>query len=128
MIRRPPRSTRTDTLFPYTTLFRSLRAAQGTCVRRRDSDRLAPEPRTQCQVRQPDRRRRARGDGGREGSGSPPVSPRPRRPVRARNVLAEFLRRFPGERTSVVAGKSGYVRLALGGRRDLTTNTPKTSL
>src|SRR3546814_7989664 len=28
MIRRPPRSTRTDTLFPYTTLFRSPVAAQ----------------------------------------------------------------------------------------------------
>src|SRR3546814_1637834 len=27
MIRRPPRSTRTDTLFPYTTLFRSQRSA-----------------------------------------------------------------------------------------------------
>src|SRR3546814_4551462 len=27
MIRRPPRSTRTDTLFPYTTLFRSLSIA-----------------------------------------------------------------------------------------------------
>src|SRR3546814_19376024 len=27
MIRRPPRSTRTDTLFPYTTLFRSARRA-----------------------------------------------------------------------------------------------------
>src|SRR3546814_6068743 len=27
MIRRPPRSTRTDTLFPYTTLFRSCAAA-----------------------------------------------------------------------------------------------------
>src|SRR3546814_516838 len=27
MIRRPPRSTRTDTLFPYTTLFRSVGAA-----------------------------------------------------------------------------------------------------
>src|SRR3546814_8055672 len=27
MIRRPPRSTRTDTLFPYTTLFRSHRPA-----------------------------------------------------------------------------------------------------
>src|SRR3546814_13145805 len=26
MIRRPPRSTRTDTIFPYTTLFRSLEA------------------------------------------------------------------------------------------------------
>src|SRR3546814_715662 len=29
MIRRPPRSTRTDTLFPYTTLFRSIAADQG---------------------------------------------------------------------------------------------------
>src|SRR3546814_19810939 len=29
MIRRPPRSTRTDTLFPYTTLFRSLGAPAG---------------------------------------------------------------------------------------------------
>src|SRR3546814_11584510 len=28
MIRRPPRSTRTDTLFPYTTLFRSVRTCQ----------------------------------------------------------------------------------------------------
>src|SRR3546814_16681162 len=28
-IRRPPRSTRTDTLFPYTTLFRSAPAAGG---------------------------------------------------------------------------------------------------
>src|SRR3546814_2441443 len=36
MIRRPPRSTRTDTLFPYTTLFRSLllrSAAQICCAR-----------------------------------------------------------------------------------------------
>src|SRR3546814_17292345 len=34
MRRRPPRSTRTDTLFPYTTLFRSgadLEAAAGAC-------------------------------------------------------------------------------------------------
>src|SRR3546814_18096217 len=30
MIRRPPRSTRTDTLFPYTTLFRSIVIAE-TC-------------------------------------------------------------------------------------------------
>src|SRR3546814_18147421 len=35
MIRRPPRSTRTDTLFPYTTLFRSLFAGPGR--RRRDA-------------------------------------------------------------------------------------------
>src|SRR3546814_368455 len=36
MIRRPPRSTRTDTLFPYTTLFRSraldVGAAERQCV------------------------------------------------------------------------------------------------
>src|SRR3546814_14549304 len=29
MLRRPPRSTRTDTLFPYTTLFRSVIALRG---------------------------------------------------------------------------------------------------
>src|SRR3546814_3943571 len=33
MIRRPPRSTRTDTLFPYTTLFRSLGARRGVSER-----------------------------------------------------------------------------------------------
>src|SRR3546814_1397307 len=33
MIRRPPRSTRTDTLFPYTTLFRSHRRALPSRVR-----------------------------------------------------------------------------------------------
>src|SRR3546814_8963081 len=35
MIRRPPRSTRTDTLFPYTTLFRSKvieATSDGTCL------------------------------------------------------------------------------------------------
>src|SRR3546814_1230045 len=31
MIRRPPRSTRTDTLFPYTTLFRSVGKADAGC-------------------------------------------------------------------------------------------------
>src|SRR3546814_11836841 len=36
MIRRPPRSTRTDTLFPYTTLFRSFE-------RERDADRIADD-------------------------------------------------------------------------------------
>src|SRR3546814_8158537 len=36
MIRRPPRSTRTDTLFPYTTLFRSGRRPAGIGRRRMD--------------------------------------------------------------------------------------------
>src|SRR3546814_5253799 len=46
MIRRPPRSTRTDTLFPYTTLFRSLsgsgsvRERPGAQTRKNDLKRL----------------------------------------------------------------------------------------
>src|SRR3546814_9254238 len=45
MIRRPPRSTRTDTLFPYTTLFRSVR---GDHRDRRDPPRA---PRVRAGVR-----------------------------------------------------------------------------
>src|SRR3546814_106839 len=46
MIRRPPRSTRTDTLFPYTTLFRSIRTCRGSLrpaaqSLRRKSDRTS---------------------------------------------------------------------------------------
>src|SRR3546814_4643608 len=48
MIRRPPRSTRTDTLFPYTTLFRSpqpgLRAHMERGARRARGHQLAGEP------------------------------------------------------------------------------------
>src|SRR3546814_5017938 len=40
MIRRPPRSTRTDTLFPYTTLFRSLGARLLSPARRGGADHL----------------------------------------------------------------------------------------
>src|SRR3546814_4668225 len=58
MLRRPPRSTRTDTLFPYTTLFRSFdpgalhgagdrqpvgRPAPGSLSRPDDEGRKAPE-------------------------------------------------------------------------------------
>src|SRR3546814_12395827 len=38
MIRRPPRSTRTDTLFPYTTLFRSDKGIGDTVQIRPDTD------------------------------------------------------------------------------------------
>src|SRR3546814_4094884 len=65
MLRRPPRSTRTDTLFPYTTLFRSAErvrtddlllakqalsqlsySPQGTGVRRQGSGRTRSEEHT----------------------------------------------------------------------------------
>src|SRR3546814_15116068 len=46
MIRRPPRSTRTDTLFPYTTLFRSVAHAGLAGVVAHDrADRLFGETR-----------------------------------------------------------------------------------
>src|SRR3546814_5422698 len=38
MIRRPPRSTRTDTLFPYTTRFRSAMTRMRACTRSRYSN------------------------------------------------------------------------------------------
>src|SRR3546814_2162894 len=59
MIRRPPRSTRTDTLFPYTTLFRSYGFKQ--------VDGL---PRGRRSGTTPPRRRRRRSSGGRWRSGS----------------------------------------------------------
>src|SRR3546814_1321131 len=76
MIRRPPRSTRTDTLFPYTTLFRSAHPpppirpalagldlpgagddrAAGTCIDRRDA-RAGPWPGRDARVGGRPRRR-----------------------------------------------------------------------
>src|SRR3546814_1004031 len=60
MIRRPPRSTRTDTLFPYTTLFRS-----------------APSPAPHGPGGDPAPRARRRGRSGAPppGRGAPPATP-----------------------------------------------------
>src|SRR3546814_16666912 len=64
MIRRPPRSTRTDTLFPYTTLFRSQESAGGGRVEVAEQARRAhPEE----VVQQPAGSRRAV-DAGEEGA------------------------------------------------------------
>src|SRR3546814_5440582 len=54
MIRRPPRSTRTDTLFPYTTLFRSngiTPPTEHTFVLCRESERNFDNQRNQCELR-----------------------------------------------------------------------------
>src|SRR3546814_9204816 len=56
MIRRPPRSTRTDTLFPYTTLFRSPR-------HRHRSRSTAPYPRAWKAVADPHDARACEGGG-----------------------------------------------------------------
>src|SRR3546814_6756784 len=44
MIRRPPRSTRTDTLFPYTTLFRSDQTPEGLRIQIVDQERFSMFP------------------------------------------------------------------------------------
>src|SRR3546814_10267761 len=66
MIRRPPRSTRTDTLFPYTTLFRSVRGISDNSIRSaEDGARILWQG--AC----------------RSGHGNDPASDRGRRPCRA---------------------------------------------
>src|SRR3546814_19560837 len=105
MIRRPPRATRTDTLFPYTTLFRSVQsicrqawagAVAGTeLAHRADADVRA---RRDLPARQPgiyDRRH----------------------PYRSRAVHRDGAGVEPEDRKSVVEGQSGSVSVELGGRR-----------
>src|SRR3546814_2587989 len=67
MIRRPPRSTRTDTLFPYTTLFRSHERGHGNL-----------RPHHRAGLRQENRRRLAGADSQRP-DGDPRLSWRTRR-------------------------------------------------
>src|SRR3546814_14725741 len=131
MIRRPPRSTRTDTLFPYTTLFRSLprlrrehpvlrirRAlhrpsggAEAGRPRRRPAN---PDLRAESPGRRPCRQhpRRERHDGLRRDRRHAPQRPGPHDP---RAAPADAGR--AQERKSVVEGKSVPVRVDLGGRR-----------
>src|SRR3546814_13122760 len=103
MIRRPPRSTRTDTLFPYTTLFRS------ASYRRHTRFHVAPRRSHSRPIRV--YRDDARGDCPRETTQTlaPTVenqSDRIRKPALGRP-----------DRKSVVEGKSVAVRVDLGGRR-----------
>src|SRR3546814_10282197 len=63
MIRRPPRSTRTDTLFPYTTLFRSAGGdAAGPGKQHLFPGRPAHHHGPRRQERDPDRRIRGRSE------------------------------------------------------------------
>src|SRR3546814_12114708 len=115
MIRRPPRSTRTDTLFPYTTLFRSPFHTPRLPLRARR------RPARWLSRRNP-RSRRGRGRNRPEYVPSPP-----------RRSGARFRRFSPqvhslwhafrglfhrtADRKSVVVGKSVSVSVDFGGRR-----------
>src|SRR3546814_15121123 len=123
MIRRPPRSTRTDTLFPYTTLFRSPLLLRRRLPRRDRgrfpvSDGLAggspARPRRRLPLRAGRRRRRQRPPrrraGGCEGRALRQPDGKDRRHPRRHAPGPDDLKRG-GEGTSVA------VRVDLGGGR-----------
>src|SRR3546814_18544641 len=107
MIRRPPRSTRTDTLFPYTTLFR--RALQRV---------TAPLIFEQARLRslEAEMQRVGRNDGGEHGLVGGHRIARIDEPLRhaARDRRGDARE---SERKSVVEGKRVADRVVLGGRR-----------
>src|SRR3546814_15547686 len=124
MIRRPPRSTRTDTRFPYTTLVRYARrppdALQRAATRARAAGRLdrAHEPLLGSAVRRS--RRFAQKDGSMTDNDVRSVTvereiPHPPekiwRALTTQHLIEEWL-----DRKSVVSGKSVSVRVDLGGR------------
>src|SRR3546814_18527974 len=126
MIRRPPRSTRTDTLFPYTTLFRSSHHF-GARRQQRPHARL-PRP------RQPEHRIASTAPGGAGDhlnlSVESPASARTSAMIQNRITTVGSLQPSCSkwwwigailntrlDRKSVVEGKSGSVRVDLGGRR-----------
>src|SRR3546814_15857055 len=136
MIRRPPRSTRTDTLFPYTTLFRSADGdeneadrghrrrrhrqggrAGGPARPRGGGGALRPRPsfrRVRVRVVRLLRGARADDAGRLEGADR-----RPRRHLFRR-------RRLAGEdRKSVVSGQRWSGRVAFGGRSIFKTKNKK---
>src|SRR3546814_18473999 len=116
MIRRPPSSTRTDTLLPYTTLFRSSRRRPCAKGGRRSRRRTYPAAfgRHRAEESAGDHRRVLRSVMRSlprllsQGEGNP-------RRISERCAAGDAL--SSPDRKSVVSGKSVSVRVDLGGRR-----------
>src|SRR3546814_20599303 len=128
MIRRPPRSTRTDTLFPYTTLFRSLRAIAADQDRAaavtRDMQGWAERAETAAER---DRELAARAAALDEELAALAAAP-PDLKHRAQALADEAQAARESDRKSVVEGKSVSVRVDLGGRRIIKKKVRKTQL
>src|SRR3546814_19998475 len=121
MIRRPPRSTLTDTLFPYTTLFRSqadagqlpaviqqIERAVGAGVADRDAGQIRGDvvdaPQHPLTFQRQGVRTQLPGE---QQAGAPGIAERG----------------IDADRKSVVEGKSVSVRVDLGGRRNIKKTT-----
>src|SRR3546814_16127394 len=105
MIRRPPRSTRTDTLFPYTTLFRSApppaaKPTARTTIRDEVAETAAEALRSLIDT-----------------MGEGVISINAEGVVTAVSPACAAIFGYGADRKSVVAGKSVSVRVDLGGRR-----------
>src|SRR3546814_11284807 len=90
MIRRPPRSTRTDTLFPYTTLFRSVRARRGVRPVPGAARAARPAGRHALRRRAADARSRPRAGGRAEAAGRRRAVARPRAEDRSEEHTSEL--------------------------------------
>src|SRR3546814_3240562 len=94
MIRRPPRSTRTDTLFPYTTLFRSHRQPDGEQVERGRRARQHPDDEVEAQQQEADRQRqqepRRKGIAAEKGDVAEPLGRHPRGAGRSEEHTSEL--------------------------------------
>src|SRR3546814_2812112 len=114
MIRRPPRSTRTDTLFPYTTLFRSDREDDGHHRHRRRSGTTGGSART-----------------GQPGDHRGPGDPQPRRqqPGDHRTDEQEARRVRSEEHTSELQSlmRISYAVFCLKKKKEMTNKTICTS-
>src|SRR3546814_14704235 len=120
MIRRPPRSTRTDTLFPYTTLFRSDLVLAEYDIKIEDFEVWGGS--TTCSERQLNVMAEGRADSGDRVSS-----------ITAGRIDAVFEEGIMSttwkdiadtvDRKSVVSGKSGPVRVDHGGSRIIQKTT-----
>src|SRR3546814_19093464 len=138
MIRRPPRSNRTDTLFPYTTLFRSMQqvmARNAIVVRKEDALDLPAITDVAVPVHLSPRERDAYDSMKQQlaavlANGALATVPnRLAQMMRLRQITSGYVPDDTGvmqaigdskvDRQSVVEGKRGSVRVDLGGRRHI---------
>src|SRR3546814_18130413 len=131
MIRRTPRSTRTDTLCPYTTRFRSSQGAGGRgqrLVSRRQQGRAGRPARLRAPVRTSDVQRLRT----LQRRILPPAGASRRNQderhdlVRPHQLFRERADQRVGDRKSVVWGKRGSVSVDYGGRRSIKKKTTQT--
>src|SRR3546814_14939411 len=115
MIRRPPRSTRTDTLFPYTTLFRSINFGKWTFILMSEfSASLAPVPSGYRRRYTVDFKRQVVQESMASGASIAGVAMA--HGLNA-NQLHNWRWQFRRDQQSVVSGKGLSVPVDLGGRR-----------